>query len=188
MIQSKSDYYEYYREDLRATGLSGGLKSRLIDRRYRFYKLLRKTEYYYNCRKDPLGKLTSKILGLRYHRLCDKYGWTIPINVFGKGLQLVHTGSIVVSGSAKVGDYARVHVGVNIGRAYAHGEDGAPIIGNRVYFGPGVKIFGPIIIGDGTCIGANAVVNSSFPEGNCTVGGVPAKKISDNSSERYITI
>lgn len=32
--------------------------------------------------------------------------WTIPINVFGKGLQLVHTGPIVVTGSAQIGDYA----------------------------------------------------------------------------------
>ena len=32
-------------------------------------------------------------------------------------------------------------------------------------------------------IGANAVVNKSFPEGNCTIGGVPAKKISDKTSE-----
>lgn len=38
-------------------------------------------------------------------------------------------------------------------------------------------MFGDIIIGDNVKIGANAVVNRSFPEGNCTIVGVPARKI-----------
>lgn len=187
MIQSKEEYKEYYREDVRATGLSGKWSFQKIkDRRYKFYKILRKAEYYTNCRKDILGKIYGKVIRFRYHRLCEKYMWTIPINVFGKGLQLVHTGPIIVNGSARVGEYARVHVGVNIGSAYAKGKAGAPQIGDRCYFGPGAKVFGPIVIGDEVAIGANAVVNESFPEGKCTIGGVPAKKISDNTSDRYI--
>lgn len=189
MIRSKMEYREYYAADCKATGLSN-YKNRFIgylkDRRFRFYKLLRKTEYYTNCRKDFLGKVYAKYLRFKYGRMCDKYTWTIPINVFGKGLQLVHAGAIVVTGSAQIGEYARVHVGVNIGRAYAHGKDGAPVIGNCCYFGPGAKVFGPIIIGDNVAIGANAVVNSSFEDGNCTIGGVPAKIISRNTSGRYI--
>ena len=189
MISSKKEYYEYYEEDLRATGLGKPSFLRKIkDKRYDFYKTLRKAEYYTNCRHDLLGKLFGKIIRYRYYRLCEKYSWTIPINVFGKGLQLVHSGAIVVSGDAQIGEYARVHVGVNIGRAYAKGKAGAPMIGDRCYLGPGAKIFGPIVIGDEVAIGANAVVNTSFQEGKCTIGGVPAKKISDNTSEKYIII
>lgn len=189
MIKSIADYKEYYIADLKATGIydqRNKIRFRLKDRRFRFYKLLRKTEYYTNCRKDFCGNIYAKFLHFRYGRLCDKYAWTIPINVFGKGLQLVHVGSIVVTSSAKIGDYARVHVGVNIGRAYARGEDGAPVIGDRCYMGPGVKIFGPIILGDDIAIGANAVVNSSFEMGRCTIAGVPARKISENTSAPYI--
>lgn len=47
-------------------------------------------------------------------------------------------------------------------------------------------MFGKIKIGDNTTIGANSVVNKSFEEGNCIIAGVPAKKISDNTSEGYI--
>lgn len=189
MIHSKEEYIEYLKEDIRATGIENrSILYRAKDKRYKFYKMLRKAEYYTNCRKDMIGRLMGKWIRFRFHHLCEKYMWTIPINVFGKGLQLVHTGPIVVSGAAQVGDYARVHVGVNIGHAYAKGEAGAPIIGDRCYFGPGAKIFGPIVIGDDVTIGANAVVNISFPEGKCTIGGVPCKKISDNTSERYITI
>ena len=187
MIKSKEDYKEYFHADLVYTGIDSSLKTRIKDRRVKFYKLLRKTEYYTNCRKDICGRLYGKILRFRYLKLCDRYSWTIPINVFGKGIQIVHAGSIVVSGDAKIGNYARIHVGVNIGRAYAKGKDGAPTIGNRCYMGPGVKIFGPITIGDGVAIGANAVVNTSFPS-NCTIAGVPANIISNKNSDYYIAL
>ncbi len=53
----------------------------------------------------------------------------------------------------------------------------APQIGDNVYISPGAKLFGDIVIGDNVKIGANAVVNKSFPEGNCTLVGVPARKV-----------
>ncbi len=187
MIHSRAEYKEYLREDIRVTGIENmNIFYKLKDKRYKFYKMLRKAEYYTNCRRDMVGQLAGKWIRFKYHRLCEKYMWTIPINAFGKGLQLVHTGPIVVSAAAHIGNYARVHVGVNIGQAYAKGEAGAPVIGDRCYFGPGAKLFGPIMIGDEVVIGANAVVNTSFLEGKCTVAGVPAKKISNNTSARYI--
>ena len=187
MIQNKEEYKEFLREELWATGLKEmRLLDRFKDKRCKFYKYLRRAEYYTNCRQDFAGKIYGKLVRYQYFRLCERYCWTIPINVFGKGIQIVHSGAIVVSGDARVGDYARIHVGVNIGRAYAKGKAGAPIIGDRCYLGPGAKLFGPIIIGNDVAIGANAVVNESFPEGKCTIAGVPAKKISNNTSERYI--
>lgn len=183
----KASWYDIYREDLRSTGLTNaGIVSRLTDRRFRFYKSLRKTEYYTNERKDFFGRIVGKFLRIRHRLLCDKYGWTIPINVFGPGLAIVHTGTIVVTGSAKIGKNCRIHVCTNIGRAPSKEGTGAPVIGDNVYIGPGAKLFGNIQIGDNTAIGANAVVNSSFPEGNCTIAGVPAKKISDKTSLPYI--
>jgi serine O-acetyltransferase len=71
-----------------------------------------------------------------------------------------------------------VNIGTEAGKA-----DAAPTIGDNCYLGPGAKIFGPITIGPSTVVGANAVVNKSFPEGNQTLGGIPAKKISDKSSD-----
>jgi serine O-acetyltransferase len=57
-----------------------------------------------------------------------------------------------------------------------------PRIGDNCYLGPGAKLFGAIVIGDNTVIGANAVVNKSFPNGNVTLGGVPARIISEKST------
>ena len=176
-----------YESDLRATGLIGvRLSVRLRDRRFKFYKSLRKTEYYTNYRKDLIGKCIAKVLRFRHTLLCDKYGWTIPINVFGEGLAIVHVGTIVVNGNARIGKNCRIHVCTNIGSAKTKEGSGAPRLGDNVYIGPGAKLFGPIVIGDNTAIGANAVVNSSFPEGNCSIGGIPARKISEHTSQAYI--
>ena len=51
--------------------------------------------------------------------------------------------------------------------------------------GPGVKIVGNVCIGDGVVVGANAVVNKDIPSG-VTVGGVPAKIISNNNSDKHL--
>lgn len=181
------NWKDTYHADLRASGLSNArIVKRLTDRRFRFYKSLRRTEYYTNCRHDPIGRLIGKLLRLRHTMLCDKYNWTIPINVFGEGLAIVHVGSIVVSGDARIGKNCRIHICTNIGRAPSREGTGAPVLGDNVYIGPGAKLFGAIRIGDNTAIGANAVVNSSFPEGNCSIGGIPARKISDHTSAPYI--
>ena len=83
MIKSKTDYLYYYECDLKATGIyKKGFLKRLIDRRYRFYKSLRLTEYFTNCKSDFIGKIIAIILRINHRLLCDKYHWTIPINVF----------------------------------------------------------------------------------------------------------
>lgn len=186
MIQNKKELKEYYRQDLRQSELlNKPLYYRLLDRRYKFYKTLRRTEYYCNCKRGPINGLIKRILIIKYNRMCNKYNWSIPINVFGPGLTIVHVGTIVVSGKAKIGKNCRIHVCTNIGNAPSHGKDGTPTIGDNVYIGPGAKIFGPITIGDNVVIGANAVVNKSFPS-DCTIAGVPAKVISKNTSNGYI--
>lgn len=189
MIQSKKDYKYYLKCDYKATGIYNySFKDRIREPRFKFYKSLRLTEYYTNCRKDFAGKFFAFLLRWHHDYLCNKYGWIIPINVFKEGLSIMHVGTIVVSGNAKIGKNCRIHVCVNIGQAYAKGKAGAPNLGDNVYIAPGVKLFGPIIIGDNTAIGANAVVNESFPDGNCTIAGIPAKKISDKTSDWYIAI
>lgn len=184
MINSKKDYKRYLRSDLYQSDMMN--KSRLIlrltDRRYHFYKSLRLTEYYLNCKKN---NLMTKIIVFRHRRLCDRYGWTIPPNTFEEGLSIVHVGTIVVNGRARIGKNCRIHVGVNIGYAPSHGYDGTPIIGDNVYIGPGAKLFGPIKIGNNVAIGANAVVNKSFSS-NCSIGGIPAKVLSNKGSFGYI--
>jgi len=48
-------------------------------------------------------------------------------------------------------------------------------IGSYCWIGMGAIILPGVIIGDNTIIGAGSIVTKSFPNGNCIIGGNPAK-------------
>lgn len=149
-----------------------------------FMLLLRLKEWTANARTPVLVRLVIAVL---FRRQSIKLGFSIPPNVFGPGLAIVHYGPIVVNGNARVGANCRVHVCVNIGGAGVlvspeAAVDLAPQIGNNVYIAPGVKIYGAIRIAHGIAIGANAVVNRTFDEPGTTIAGVPARVISHKGS------
>lgn len=183
MIKSKDDYKFYLEAD--RVALSRKSKTPRYfdyDHIWKFQRLLRKTEYYQNCKKSLLWKLYLLFLKQRYYSLSVKLGFTIPLNVFGPGLSIAHRGTIIINNNTKVGANCRLHACVNIGTK-AGFSDLAPNIGDNVFIGPGAKIFGQIEIANGIAIGANAVVNKSFLEPNIAIAGVPAKKINDRGSE-----
>jgi len=115
-------------------------------------------------------------------------GIDIPLEaVIGEGLYIGHYGGIIVHPDSHLGKNCNISQGVTIGEAGRGSRRGIPRIGERVYIGPGAKIFGAITIGDDVAIGANAVVNSSVPDG-AVVGGIPARIISDVGSEDFVVI
>jgi len=118
-----------------------------------------------------IEKIKFEILGI----LC---GFELPLNRIGKGLSIAHKGTIVMNSSAFLGENCRLHVGVNIGTVPGC-PNVAPRIGNNVYIGPGVKLYGKIEIANGIMIGANSVVNKSFTQENICIAGAPARKIND---------
>lgn len=183
MIRTKNDlkYYLLCDEHARFGKKVSFIRKLRLGKMWSFHVSLRKLEYYTNNRKKLLRayyKLRTKSLGM-------KLGWSIPPNVFGPGLCIVHYGTVIVNGGAKVGSNCRIHSGVNIG-ANGGGDLDTPTIGNNVYIGPGAKLFGKIIIGDNCVIGANSVVNKSFQRNDVTIGGIPGKIISTNDSSRFI--
>jgi serine O-acetyltransferase len=91
----------------------------------------------------------------------------------------------VINPKAAIGENCNISQGVTIGIVNGGKKAGVPTIGNRVYIGPGAKIVGSITIGNDVAVGANAVVVSNVPDG-VTVGGIPAKIISNNDSSAYI--
>lgn len=185
MIKSRKEFKEYLQADLSSyygrevKGVS--VLKILFSKQVKFIYLLRLSEYTNNCYKSLLGKFVSKCIKLILKLHEEKCGFGIPINVLGKGCCIVHLGPVIINHQSKIGEYCRIHVGVNIGTA-AGCKDKCPQIGDRVYIGPGAKIFGDIKIADDIAIGANAVVNKDFTESNISIGGVPAKKISSKGS------
>ena len=181
MISSKNDLLYYLKCDALALGVKNSIRERFTNQIYKFQRLLRKCEYYNNCRKDPFSRIYLIWLKYRLRILRTRYGFSISLNTFGPGLSIAHIGDIVINNKVKVGSNCRIHVGVNIGAA-AESNEKTPKLGDNIYIGPGAKLFGDIEIGDNTAIGANSVVNKSF-QGNVTIGGIPAKIISHKSTE-----
>lgn len=184
MIASRADLRAYQEADRIALGCPPSASARLFHILWRYQRYLRRLEYLLNT---DANRVSITVARLRHRRLGRLLGFSIPPNVFGPGLSIAHYGTIVVSSGARVGANCRLHAGVNIGTAAGQSE-AAPTIGDNCYIGPGAKLFGPIEIGSNTAIGANAVVNRSFPDGHLTLGGIPAKQISSRGSEGLLRI
>lgn len=190
MISSKSTYFYFLSADKKALGIQNdSLKDKLKlfffpNPIWEFQKRLRKSEYHKNCRSSILGNIIYFYHRKRFDRYSIKLGFTIPENVFGPGLAIVHYGSIVVNASARVGKNCRIHASTNIGAS--GGSKKAPQIGDNVYIGPGAIIFGDISIGSNNAISANATVNKSILEENKMIAGTPAKVIKDIEIQRII--
>ena len=184
MINSKKDYKFFLEADRMARDypkkiLYMGIRGEMPV--FLFQRLMRKTEYYNNCKKGLLNKFILLFLKYRYKKISMKLGFSIPINTCDAGLVIAHRGTIVINGNAKIGKNCRINVDTNIGTQM--GKNGeAPIIGDNCFIGPGAKIFGKIKIGNNVAIGANAVVNKDFPDG-VTIAGVPAKIISNKGTK-----
>ena len=179
MIKSYENYLEYLEADRIALNRTKTIKTLLFDDVWKYQRLMRKLEYLTNCKKN---RFIRAFVAYQYRKQGRRLGFSIPINVFGPGLSIAHIGTIVVNRGAKVGANCRLHVCVNIGTEAGKSYD-APNIGDNCYIGPGVKMFGKIDIGSNMAIGANAVVNKSFSKGNATIGGIPARVISEKTSE-----
>jgi len=190
MIQSRQDYLNYLQQDKIALGikintLPSKIKNALFPNYiWKFQKTMRKLEYYNNCKNQGLNKFTHLYLKYKYRKISIKLGFSIPINVFGPGLAIVHYGTIVINRNASVGANCRMHACVNIGAS--GGEREAPQLGDNIYIAPGAKIYGNINIANNTAIGANAVVNKTFKEENSVIAGVPAKLIGNVDIKKII--
>lgn len=122
----------------------------------------------------------------RLHQMSIQFGITLPMEAeVGPGFYIGHFGGIVIHQAVRIGRDCNISQGVTIGLASRGPYFGTPTLGDRVYIGPGAKIFGNIRIGDDAAIGANAVVTRDVPAGT-TVVGMPARVINQEGSRGYI--
>ena len=181
MISSKEAYYEYLKQDQLALGRQKDNRPRILgDEIWKLERLLRRVEYYKNCKQGPAGVILRKFYGYRFHRLSVRLGMTLPVNVFGPGLSIAHYGTIVVHAGAKIGRNCRLQEGVTIGAT--GGSHEAAVIGNNCYFGSGAKVIGAVRIADDVGGGAYAVGPKAIgAAGNSWAGG-PGKNLTAQSS------
>ena len=113
----------------------------------------------------------------RYKRLGFKLRMTIYPNTIGPGFRIYHVGDFVHVGSnVRIGKNCTMLPGVVFGNKTEKPDTRIVTVGDNCYFGLGVKIFGPVHIGNNVTIGANAVVIKDIPD-DCIVAGIPAKII-----------
>ena len=92
----------------------------------------------------------------------------------GRRLFIDHGMGVVIGETAVVGDDVVLFHGATLGgKTMRHGKR-HPTLGDHVVVGAGAKILGPVWIGNGAQIGANAVVITDIPADAIAVG-VPAK-------------
>jgi len=114
------------------------------------------------------------LIGKLFYYLLKLLGSEIPVSVpIGPGFILEHGGhGVVVHSKAKIGANVHIYQGVTLGRAdiylpMEYSKFEGIEIGNDVILSPGCKILckeGILKVGNGTVIGANAVLLSSTGE------------------------
>jgi serine O-acetyltransferase len=101
----------------------------------------------------------------------------------GKGLFIDHGMGVVIGETTEIGDNVTLYQGVTLGGTGKDTGKRHPTLENDVVVGAGAKVLGPIKIGSGSKIGANAVVLKDVLA-NATAVGIPARVI----FEKTVTI
>ncbi len=130
----------------------------------------RVTHFLYNKKIYFLSRLISQwvrfFTGIEIH----------PGAKIGKNLFIDHGMGVVIGETAEIGDNCLIYHQVTLGGTGKDKGKRHPTIGNGVLLSTGCKVLGPIFVGDGAKVGANAVVVKDVPS-NATAVGIPARNI-----------
>lgn len=99
-----------------------------------------------------------------------------PGATIGHKFFIDHGMGVVIGETAEIGTNVTLYHGVTLGGTTLEKGKRHPTLEDNVVVGAGAKILGAIIIGNGSRIGANAVVNKPVPP-NSVVVGVPGQVV-----------
>jgi serine O-acetyltransferase len=110
-----------------------------------------------------LAQFTRFLTGIEIH----------PGATIGRRFFIDHGMGVVIGETAEIGDDVMLYHGVTLGGRALVKRKRHPTLGNRVTVGAGAKILGPVVIGDDSAVGANAVVTHDVPPDSVATG-IPA--------------
>jgi serine O-acetyltransferase len=106
-----------------------------------------------------------------------------PGATIGRRFVIDHGSGIVIGETSIIGEDVTLYQGVTLGGVSPSVESHTqinqkrhPTLANDVIIGSGAQILGPITIGEGARVGANAVVHKDIPAG-VTAVGIPARVV-----------
>ncbi|PRQ11317.1 serine O-acetyltransferase [Corynebacterium sp. 13CS0277] len=120
-----------------------------------------------------LSQFTRFLTGIEIH----------PGATIGRRFFIDHGMGIVIGETAEIGDGVMLYHGVTLGGQVLTQTKRHPTLKDNVTVGAGAKVLGPITIGEGSAIGANAVVTKDVPDHHIAVG-IPAKNRPRKDNER----
>jgi serine O-acetyltransferase len=143
-------------------------RKRLLARLLYAFPEFRGIYYHRLSTGNPAGRLAGRLAARIWKSVP---GLDLSGTPIGPGLFISHGQGTVLS-AERIGADLWVHQGVTVGWDYQGAR--RPVIGDNVFIGAGAKILGAIDVGDGSRIGANAVVVCDVPAG-ATAVGIPAQ-------------
>lgn len=126
------------------------------------------------------SQITRALTGIEIH----------PGATIGRRFFIDHGMGVVIGETAEIGDDVMLYHGVTLGGRQREGGKRHPTLGDGVAVGAGAKVLGPITIGSGSVVGANAVVTKDAPADSILVG-VPAKprlRVSGEDTRALLTV
>ena len=117
-------------------------------------------------------------LGAQFMSRLIRHGFSSDIHwdaQLDPGIVIVHGFGLAISYAAKVGSGAILYQNVTLGYGLdpETKDPGAPVIEKNVHIGVGATLFGPIVVGEGTKIMANCVLNRSVPKNSIVEAPIP---------------
>ena len=126
-----------------------------------------------------ISQLSRWLTGIEIH----------PGAKIGRRFFIDHGMGVVIGETAEIGDDVTLYHGVTLGGIAPSVDSGSqvdqkrhPTLKDGVIVGSGAQVLGPITVGEGARVGANAVVVTEVPAG-MTVVGIPARVITRDKSE-----
>lgn len=96
-----------------------------------------------------------------------------------------HGMGVVIGETATIGNNVTIYHGVTLGGASLAGGKRHPDVEDDVVVGAGAKVLGPIRVGKGARVGANAVVLQDVAAGT-TVVGIPAQPVGTERAAAFV--
>lgn len=110
-----------------------------------------------------MSQLVRTLTGVEIH----------PGAQIGRRFFIDHANGVVIGETSEIGDDVMLYHQVTLGGTSMAQTRRHPTIGNHVLVGAGAKILGPVVVGDNSAVGANAVVVKDVAADSSAVG-IPA--------------